>query len=99
MAKTLTITITDDAKADEIRDAIIENISEPKYQDEIEDPDWVYDPQNPTMPGMVPNPVSRDAFFKAHVIAMLKQQYQRAKRSMILQVQLDAVEAEDLTMG
>ena len=99
MAKTLTITINDDAKYAEIRDAIIEKFAEPPYTDTIEDPDWVYDSENPDLPGQVPNPVSRDACFKAHVIDLLKNQYQRAKRSMIQSVQLDAVDNEDLTMS
>ena len=99
MAKTLTITITDDVKADDIRDAIIENIAEPKYEALVEDPNWVYDPQNPTLPDMIPNPVSRDAYFKAHVIDTLKKQYQRAKRMQVLSIPLAAIDVEDLTMG
>ena len=88
MAKKLTITINSDSKHTEIRDAIIENMADPPYADTIEDPDWVYDPDNPTMPGQIPNPVSRDDFFKAPVMDLLKSQYQRAKRSMVQQVQL-----------
>jgi hypothetical protein len=99
MAKTLTITITDDAKALEIRDTIIEYFVEPKYEDTIEDPDWVYDPDNPDLPGQVPNPVSRDEFFRSHVIDTIKKQYARAKRSMINSLPLSAIENEDLTIG
>jgi hypothetical protein len=99
MAKTLTITINDDDKYAEIRDAIIETFAEPPYTDTIEDPEWVYDPENPTLPGQVPNPVSRDAFFKNHVMDNLKSQYQRAKRSMVQSAPLDAIDNEDLTMN
>ena len=99
MAKTLTITINDDVKAEEIINAIIYNIADPKYTDEIEDPDWVYDPENPTMPGMIPNPVTKEAFFKQYVINHLKQQYQRAKRMMVLKAPLESIEGEDLTMA
>ena len=98
MAKTLTITINDDAKADEIRDTIIYNFAEPKYEDTIEDPDWVYDSENPDLPGQIPNPISKDAFFKAHIIDTLKRQYQRAKRSMVTSVPLAAIDNEDLTI-
>ena len=99
MAKTLTITINDDAKYAEIRDAIIELFAEPPYTDTIEDPDWVYDPDNPDLPGQIPNPVSRDAWFKTHVIDTLKSQYQRAKKSMVQNVQIAAIDNEDLTMS
>ena len=99
MAKTLTITIDDDAKYAEIRDVIIEKFAEPPYTDTIEDPDWVYNTDSPDLPDQVPNPVSRDAYFKAHVINVLKTQYQRAKRSMAKSVQLDAVDNEDLSMS
>lgn len=98
MAKTLTITINDDAKAVELRDTIIYNFAEPKYEDTIEDPAWEYDPENPDLPGQVPNPVSKDAFFKAHVIDTIKRQYQRAKRSLVSSVPLTAIANEDLTM-
>lgn len=99
MAKTLTITISDDVKADEIIDAIIYNIARPAYEDQIEDPNWVYDPQNPTIPDMVPNPVSKEAFFKEFIINYLKQQYQRAKRIIVLKQPLDSIESEDLTIS
>ena len=99
MAKTLTITISDDVKADEIIDAIIYNIARPAYEDQIEDPHWVYDPQNPTIPDMVPNPVSKEAFFKEFIINYLKQQYQRAKRIIVLKQPLDSIESEDLTIS
>lgn len=99
MAKTLTITINDDAKAVEIIDAIIYKIAQPPYQDEVEDPDWVYDPQNPTLPDMVPNPVTKEAFFKQFVIDYLRSQYARAKRAIVIQSPLDAIDAEDLTMS
>lgn len=98
MAKKLTITIGNDAKAVEIRDMIIDNFAHPPYEDTIEDPDWVYNPDNPDMPGRVPNPVSRDAFFKAHIVEIIKSQYMRAKRNLVQQVQLDAIGTEDLTI-
>lgn len=99
MAKKLTITINDDAKAVEIRDTIIDNFAEPKYEETVEDPDWVYDDENPDLPGQVPNPVSRDAFFKAHILDTIKRQYQRAKRSRVNSAHLSSIENEDLTMN
>lgn len=99
MAKTLTITINNDAKAVEIRDTIIDNFITPPYTDTIEDPAWEYDPQNPDLPGQVPNPVSRDAFFKAHIIDTIKNQYLRAKRKIVRGAQFDAIDNEDLTFG
>lgn len=99
MAKKLTITIKDDAKAADIIDAIIYNIADPKYTDEVEDPDWVYNPENPTIPDMVPNPVTKEAFFKQYVINHLKRQYQRARRMMVLKAPLESIEGEDLTIS
>jgi hypothetical protein len=99
MAKTLTITINDDAKAVEIIDALIYNIAQPPYQDEVEDPNWEYDPQNPTLPDMVPNPVTKEAFFKQWVIDYLKSQYLRAKKAIVIKTPLEAIENEDLTMS
>lgn len=98
MAKKLTITIQDDAKALEIRDIIIEHFAEPKYEDTIEDPNWVYDMDNPDIPVRVPNPVSRDEFFKAHVIDTIKNQYKRAKRSLISSAPIENIDNEDLTI-
>lgn len=99
MAKTLTITIQNDAKAVEIRDTIIDHFADPPYQDTIEDPDWVYDPDNPSIPGQVPNPQSRDAFFKQYIVNLLKNHYQRAKRKHIQAAEITAIEGEDLTMS
>ncbi len=99
MAKTLTITINDDAKYAEIRDAVLEMFAEPPYVDTIEDPDWVYDPENPDLPGQVSNPITRDQAFRQHIIDSLKNQYLRAKRKMVQSAPLGAIENEDLTMS
>jgi hypothetical protein len=96
MAKKITLTIADDAKAKEIRDVIIEHMAHPPYEETIEDPSWEYDENNPTMPKRVKNPVSRDDFFKKHIIQTIQNQYRRAKRNQIQKHELDAVEKEDL---
>jgi len=98
MAKKITLNIANDVKAVEIRDTIIDNYANPTYKDTIDDPDWVYDPNNPTMPGKVPNPVSRDAFFKAHIIDTIKSQYLRAKSLLVRRIPLESIENEDLEL-
>ena len=98
MAKTLTITINDDDKYVEIRDCIVDVFANPPYTETVEDPNWVFDPDNPDLPGQVPNPVSKDEYFKKHVIDILKSQYNRAKRSVVQRHPLTAIDAEDLTM-
>jgi len=99
MAKKITLNIANDAKAVEIRDVIIENMVSPPYQDTVEDPEWTYDPENPTMPGQVPNPVTRDAFFKQHLIEMVKNLYQRGKKSMVAKHEMAAINNEDLELS
>ena len=98
MAKKLTITIEDNAKALEIRDVILDYFAEPKYQETIEDPNWVYNTDSPDLPGQVPNPISRDAFFKAHVINALKNEYHRAKLEKEFATTREEVLNEDLTI-
>jgi len=99
MAKTLTITFNDDTKADEIRDTIIDHFADPPYADTIEDPDWEYDSENPTIPGQVPNPISRDQFFKEYVVNLLKNHYSRAKKKRMQSVEFTSVDNEDLTIS
>ena len=71
----------------------------PPYSDTIEDPAWVYDPENPTMPGQVPNPITRDAFFKQHIIGMIDGLYRRGKRSIVSKHQMTVIDSEDLTLS
>lgn len=99
MAKTLTITIDDDAKAVEIRDMIIDHFADPPYEDTIEDPDWEYDPDNPDVPKQIPNPVSRDQFFKDYIMDLLKNNYLRAKKKRVQSVEFESIDNEDLTMS
>jgi hypothetical protein len=97
MAKILTITIDNDDKYIEIRDTIIDNFS--TYQETIEDPDWVYDPENPDLPGQIPNPVSKNEFFKEYIIDFMKSQYRRAKRQAISREAIEGIVDEDLTIN